>query len=168
MGTIANVVVSGINIALSIDGTNLGYTEDGVSIKHKVTHYDIEADQSINILGKKKIKETVEIGVNVEEATLANIKIAMGEENTILTNGGTSRLSFGGGTTVTEHALLFVGIAPGTNKTRKYNIYKAVSINIGENSYKKGKMTLIPLTFEAIADTAKPEGEQFGYYSDDV
>ena len=168
MGTIGNVVVAGINIALSIDGTDVGYTKDGVSIEHNVEHYDIEADQSINILGKRKIKETVRLVCSVQEATLALIKIAMGEENTLVTSGGTSRLSFGGGVTVTEHALLFVGLAPGTSKTRKYNAYKAVSVDVGANVYKKGEETLIPLTFELVADTAKPEGEQYGYYSDDV
>ena len=168
MGTKTNVVVSGISIVLTIDGTDVGFTEDGVTVEHTVEHYDIEADQSINILGKVKVKETMRITVNAEEASLANIKIAMGEENSLVTSGGTSRLSFGGGTTVTEHVLRFTGKAPGTSKTRVLNIYKAVSVDVGANSYKKGDKTLLPLTFEAIADTDKPEGEQYGYYQDTI
>lgn len=167
-GTKANVVVSGIEIALAIDGTDIGFTKDGVSVEHSVEHYNIEVDQSINIIGKAKIKETMRIIVNADEATLALIKIAMGEENTLVTNGGTSRLSFGGGVTVTEHVLRFTGKAPGTSKTRILNIYKAVSVDVGANAYKKGEETLLPLTFEAIADTDKPAGEQYGYYQDTV
>jgi len=165
---IDNVVVAGINIGVAVDGTDIGYTEDGVRAQLTVEHYDVEADQSINILKKKKIKETMRIMVNAEEATLAIIKIAMGEENTLVTSGGTSRLSFGGGTTVTEHVLVFTGVAPGTSKTRILTIFKAVSVDIGEEAYKKGEKTLIPLTFEAIADTTKPAGEQYGYYQDMV
>jgi hypothetical protein len=168
MGTKTNIVVSGINIAVYIDSADLGFTQDGVAIAHKTDYIDIEADQSINILGKKKIKETCQIKVNVEEATLANIKIAMGEENSISDDGSWKRLSFGGGVNVTEHLLRFEGLAPGTDKVRKFHVYKAVSIDIGETSYKKGDKTLIPITFEAIADTTKPAGEQYGYYEDQV
>lgn len=169
MGTVTNIVVSGINIALYIDNTDVGYTEDGVKDIHTVEYYDIEADQSTLLLGKKKIKERKTIQVNVEEATLDNIKIAMGEENDVSNDGSWKRLSFSGGTTVTEHVLRFEGLAPGTtNKTRKLHIFKAVAIEVGEMAYKKGEKTLIPVTFEVVADTTKPEGDQYGYYEDEV
>jgi len=169
VGTIGNVIVSGTSIALYVDDASdpVGYTRDGVSVEPAVDHYDIEADQSINILGKRRIKETFRVIANILESTLENIKIAMGEENSISDDGSYKRLSFGGGTTVTEHTLRFEGKAPGSDKARKVWIYKAVSVDVGGMSYKKGEDTLIPITFEAIADTSKPEGEQLGYYEDE-
>jgi hypothetical protein len=166
MGTVGNIIVAGINIALSVDGTDCGFTQDGVSVDHKVTFMDLEADQSTGILGKKKVKETLQLKANLEEATLENLKIAMCEENSIASGGGWKRLSFGGGTTVAEHALIFTGVAPGTSKTRKLHINKAVAIDIGSMPYKKGDKTLIPVTFEAIIDTAQAAGDQYGYYED--
>jgi len=168
MRTVSNIIVSGTNIALYIDDTEIGYTEDGVKDIHTVEYYDIEADQSTLLLGKKKIKERKTVQVNVEEATLDNIKIAMGEENSVSNDGSWKRLSFSGGTTVTEHVLRFEGLAPGTDKTRKLHIFKAVAVEVGEMAYKKGEKTLVPVTFEAVADTTKPEGDQYGYYEDEL
>jgi len=168
MGTVANVVVSGTSIALSIDDTDVGYTEDGVAVEHTKEYMDIEADQSVDILGKKVVREICRVTVNVEEATLDNIKIAMGEENSISNDGSWKRLSFGGGSTEQEHELLFTGKAPGTSKTRKLHIYKAISVESIETSYKKGEKTLVPIVFQAIADTDKPAGRQYGYYEDEI
>lgn len=166
MPTKTNIIVSGISIAFYVDDVNIGYTTDGVAVEHTKEYYDVECDQSVNILAKKIIKETCRIIVNMDETTLANLKIAMGEENSVSTGGGWSRLSFGGGVTEQEYLLRFEGKAPGTSKTRKLHIFTAISMEIGSASYKKGEKTMFPVTFEAIADTDKPEGEQYGYYED--
>ena len=168
MGTIGNVFFAGISMDIYIDNTAVGYTEDGIKDNHTVEYYDVEADQSINVLKKFKIKERKTIQVNVEEATLDNIKIAMGEENSISNDGSWKRLSFGGGVTVTEHTLKFEATDKNSTKVRKLHIYKAVAIEVGEMAYKKGEKTIVPVTFECIADTTKPEGEQYGYYENQV
>jgi len=152
---------------LKVDGVSLGYTEDGVTITNDRDYYDVEADQSINVLRKNKIKQVVTVATNILESTLAHLKIVWDEENSVEETEGYQRLSFGGGTTVAEHSLEFNGTRP-DGKNRKFVAYKAVSVEGGEHSYKKGEKTLIPVMFHLIEDTTKEAGKRLGYYEDAV
>jgi len=152
---------------LKVDGVEVGFTEDGVTITYAREYLDIEADQSINILGKRKIKEDITITTNLLEATLENLKMVLDIPQDVVEGDGVKSLSFGGDKRVTEHTLEFIGNAP-NGKTRRLVIWKAVSIETGEHAYKKGDKTLIPVTFQAIADMTKPEGERLGYYEDEI
>ena len=166
MGKVISEILIGGG-TLKIDGTDVGFTEDGVTLINSRDYYDIEADQSINILRKNKVRQTITVVTNILQSTLANIKIVWDSGSTITEAGGYSNLSFGGDTTVTEHTLQFDGVKTG-GLTRKFYAYKAVSIETGEHSYKKNGKTLIPVTFELVADITKGEGKQLGYYQDEL
>lgn len=159
MGTVANLLVGAGTISLG--DVDVGYTDDGLTIGLEKEFVDLEADQSIGILGKVKVREVCLIKTNLLEPTLTNL-------NKIWDAGTVSSgiLSFGGNSQVTEHELVFVGTAPGTDVTRTVTIYKAVSIEPGEHSYKKGEKTMIPVTFQAIIDTSKPVNQRYGNFVD--
>ena len=151
---------------LKVDGTSVGNTEDGVTLDSARDYYDVEADQSINVLRKVKIKEVVTVKTNILESTLVQIRMVWDVGNSLEESGGYTKLSFGGDTTVTEHTLEFNGTRT-NGKTRKFVAFKAVSVESGEHSYKKGDKTLIPVSFELIADASQPSGKQLGYYEDE-
>ena len=153
---------------LKVDDADVGFTEDGVTVKYDRGYYDVEADQSLGILEKKKIRQRCTVVTNLLEATLENLKIVWDVENAVGSEGGKKTLSFGGDSAVTEHTLEFNGIAPGSSNTRKFYVWKAVSIEAGEHAYKKGEKTVIPVTFEAIMDLTKPVKTQYGYFEDTV
>jgi len=161
----ANIIVGAGT--LKVDGVDVGYTEDGVSITVEREYYDVEADQSICILEKKKIREKVRLVTNILEATLENLKIVFGIGNAVATVSGVKTLSFGGDTGVAEHLLVFTGKAPG-GFVRTFTAYKAVSIESGEHGYKKGEKTVVPVTFELIEDAGKTAGMRYGSFSDTI
>ena len=78
---------------------------------------------------------------------------------------------FGGdpiGSDLTEHTIDFYGKAPGSNKKRRFHLYKAVSIDFGAMTHSKGTETLLPVSFEALADTTKPRGRRLGFCEDET
>ena len=162
----AGVLKVGADEASAVD---VGYTSDGVTISFARDYYDVEVDQSINIIKKAKIKEIVTLTTNLVEASLENLKTVLDIGNAIEDITGPpdyKKLSFGGDAGIGALTLVFSGTAP-TGKERKFVAYKAISVEAGEHSYKKDDKTIIPVKFELVADTSKADGEQLGYYQDE-
>lgn len=152
--TVANLLVGAGT--LEVDSVGVGYTDGGVSVALEKEYFDLEADQSIGILGKVKTKERCLIKTNLSEPTITNLATVW---DTPKQDANT--LSFGGNDTVDEVELVFSGTGPNST-TRTVTIYKAVSIESGEHSYLKNGMTMIPVTFEAIIDTSKSANVRYG------
>ena len=159
--TVTNVIVGAGE--LEVDGVNVGYTQDGVTIAYERTIYEVEADQTPCEIKRKRTKEVVTISTTLLEATLENLKMIWGVGGTVTSGDGTSELKFGCESPCDEpeHALWFSG--PGPNcKTRFIEIYKAFSMETGEHSYTKDSVTRIPVVFKAIMDSTKSAGQKYG------
>lgn len=160
--TVSNIIIGAGE--LEVDGTNVGFTRDGVTFAYERTILEIKADQKIGILKTKRTDEILTISTMLLEATLDMLKIAWGVSGTISTGGGTSELKFGGQSDCggePEHALWFSGPGPDC-KTRYVEIYKAFSLESGEHTYSKEGEVVIPVVFRAIQDTTKDPGEEYG------
>lgn len=147
---------------LYVDGTHVGYTRDGVTFAFEREVYEVEADQAMNPIKTFRIKERLTIVTNLLEATLENLKIVWDVIGTVETSEGQKALHFGGGgSSLTEHEIIFIGVAPG-GFVRTITAYRCVSIESGEHAYVKNEETRIPVTFLAMEDSDKDEGERLG------
>lgn len=148
--TVGNIIVGAGT--LSVDGTDVGGTRDGVQMAREAEYLDVTADQHKAVLKKYITAERRFLRTSLLEATLDNLKLAWGgtvEDNTL-------KLSLND--ELEEHELEFTG--PGPNgKTRKYKHSRAVQIGNAEHSYTKNGETVIPVEFEILADLSKPGAE---------
>lgn len=164
--TVTNVIIGAGE--LEVDGVNVGFTEGGVTFAYERTFIEIEADQAICDIARRKIKEVLTISTTLLEATLTNLRLVWGLTGTIQNLGdGTTQLNFGCEATCDEpsHVLLFSG--PGPNcMTRYVEIYDAFSLESGEHTYAKGGAVKVPVVFKAIADRTRDAGNRYGNIRD--
>lgn len=126
--------------------TDIGYTEDGVTITYTADTNDIEVEEETFPIDEALIKETAEVTCNMAESSLANIANAMA--GAVLSG---NILTLGAGTLKTLNLRI-----EGTNPAgylRQIFIPKASATGAVGMSYKKGEKTVVPVTFRAIKAT---------------
>jgi hypothetical protein len=144
--------------------TDAGYTSDGVTINFGQTFSNMTVDQVADPVGAKMTERVVTIATNLAQATLENIKLGL-NTGTITTGSGFSYFEpeyDGDELQPTYRALLFDGFAPassaGVVKRRRFLVRKVLSIEAVGIPYKKGDMTLVPVTFGSfyVSPTVAP------------
>ncbi|MCK5236329.1 MAG: hypothetical protein KAR06_05010 [Deltaproteobacteria bacterium] len=135
-------------MSLSSPFTEVGYTEDGVTVTYTADEADIEVEEETFPVDRVITKETAEVTCNMAEATLANLNTAMA--GAVLSG---SILTLGGGVNKTLN-LKIEGTGPGGYLT-SILIPKANTTGAVGFSYKKGEKTMFPVTFQAL----KPQDE---------
>jgi hypothetical protein len=144
--------------------TYTGFTNDGITITIEQEFAEMTVDQLADRVGRKLTGRSLNIQANLAEATLENFTLGL--------NGGTITTGAGyklyepvyDGTELqpTYIAILFDGYAPasaaGVSKRRRFVLRKAIQTENVETAYKKGDMTLVPVTFSAhyVSDTVAP------------
>ncbi len=145
------------------DWTDVGGTQDGVSLNIEQEYAELEVDQVVDIPGRRLVKRDMQVVTNLAEPTLDNLALVL--------NGGTLGSGGTGGTAYESYepdaatsatqpnykALLFDGYAP-NGKQRRVIVRKVLSIEPIETAYKKDEMTLFPVTFAAhwVSASIKP------------
>lgn len=143
--------------------TASGGTNDGVTLSIQQEYFELEIDQIVDVAGRRLTKRDMRVSTNLAEPTLTNLSLAL--------NGGTSATGGTGATAwesftpnddvsstqPTYKALLFDGWAP-NGKVRRVIVRKVLSVESVESAYKKGEMTLFPVTFAAhwVSSSIKP------------
>ena len=150
MGTTYTIEPGGTAPALSLSSalTELGYTEDGVTMEYNADTADIEVEEETFPVDRVIIKETLQITCNMAESSLYNLDKAMAGS---VLSGSIIRL--GGGTMKTMNLRL-----EGTNPAgylRQIHIPLCTAMGAVGMPYKKGEKTVVPVTFAAL----KPSGE---------
>jgi hypothetical protein len=134
--------------------TEVGATQDGVTINIAQEFFELEIDQVTDVIGRRTVKRDVRVSTNLAEPTIENLAVVL--------NGGTSGVGGTGSTAFksyepivdnsatqpTYKALLFDGWAP-NQKNRRVIVRKVLSIESVDVAYKKAEMTLYPVTFGA-------------------
>ncbi len=144
--------------------TDVGGTQDGVSLNAEREFFELEVDQIVDVPGRRLTKRDLQVVTNLAEPTLDNLVIVL--------NGGTKTASAAyatydpddtvAATQGTYRALLFDGYAPqsvaGATMRRRVVVRKVLSIENVESAYKKDEMTLFPVTFAAhyVSSSIKP------------
>jgi len=136
--------------------TDMGFTNDGSSILLNQEFATMTVDQIADIIGRKMTQRDIQVKTNLAEATLENLTIGL-NSGTVSTGAGPASwkkyVPVFDGTELqpTYFAILLDGYAPassaGVVKRRRFILRKVLSIDNIEVAYKKGDMTLVPVTF---------------------
>lgn len=127
--------------------TEVGYTEDGVTIEYTADTADLEVEEETFPIGRVITKETLAVTCNMAESSLDNINNAMP-----------------GAVRAADVITLDAGVnktmnlkVKGTNPAgfiREILIPLASTTGVVGMSYKKGEKTVVPITFQAIKGTS--------------
>ena len=123
--------------------TEVGYTNDGVTVEYNADEADIEVEEETFAIGRVITKEALTVTCNMAESSLYNIDKAMA--GSVLSG---SIITLGGGTNKTMNLKI-----EGTNPagfTRTIFVPLATSTGSVGQSYKKGEKTVVPVTFQAL------------------
>ena len=134
---------------LSSPFTDVGYTEDGVTMTYTADTADIEVEEETFPIDRVIIKETAEVTCNMAESSLYNMDKAMAGS---LLSG--SILKLGAGTMKTMN-LKIAGTNP-AGFNREILIPLATSTGAVGMAYTKGTKTIVPVTFQALKTTGAP------------
>ena len=139
--------------ALTFTGpfTEVGYTEDGVTLTYTADTADIEVEEETFPIDNVITKETAEVTCNMAESSLNNLSKAMGGAAFI---PGGSIMTLGAGVQKSI-SLLLTGVNP-AGFVRIIEIPKAIATGAVGMAYKKGEKTVIPVTFRALKSTGHP------------
>ena len=148
---------------LAVDGVDVGYTTDGVTLRKSRDFVDVEADQTFGIIAKKVAMEKMFVSTTMLEITLANIVTAMSEPAS--NTSGSGDLEYGDDAPeATETVLTITGKAP-SDATRTYTFYRAVSSeDIDEAIGVRDAVSSLPVTWELLKDA--DHDNKFGYHTD--
>lgn len=159
MGTAlpTTVTASGGDADLIFDGdaawTSVGATQGGVEIGYDPDYGEVEVDQMKDAAVMFNNGVTVTMTTNLAEATLENLLIAWGVDDSALTNG--ERFAIGvPGDEPTERAAAVTGRAPrtaaGDARERVYYARRAVSVEGSTHGLQNGEATTFPTTFRML------------------
>lgn len=123
--------------------TEVGYTEDGVTMEYTAEEADIDVEEETFSINRVITKETMAITCNMAESSLFNIDKAMAGA---VVSG--SVLTLGEGVNKTMN-LKIAGINP-AGYTREILIPVATATGAVGMAYKKGEKTVVPVTFQAL------------------
>ena len=145
MGTLYAIEPGGNapGLMLSSPYTDVGYTEDGVTMEYTADEADGEVEEETFPIYRVITKETVQITCNMAESSLANIGNAMAGAAV-----SANILSFGAGVNKTMN-LRIKGLNP-AGFIREILVPLATATGAVGMSYKKGEKTVVPVTFQAL------------------
>lgn len=136
-------------IRLSSAFTEVGYTEDGVTITYTADTADIEVEEETFPIDNVITKETAEVTCNMAESSLFNMDKAMAGS---LLSG--SILKLGAGTQ--KKISLQIRATNPASFIRAIQIPSCVATGAVGMPYKKGEKTVVPVTFRALKTAGHP------------
>jgi len=136
-------------LRLSSVFTEVGYTEDGVTLNYTGDTIDVDVDEETFPIDSLLKKETCEVVCNMAESSLFNIDKAMA--GSILSG---AVLSLGGG--VNKKLSLQIRSTNPASYIRAIQMASCVATGTVGQSYKKGEKTIVPVTFRALKTTGHP------------
>jgi len=130
-------------LSLSSPFTEVGYTEDGVTMEYAAEQADVVVHEETFPIGSKITSESLSVTCNMAEASLANMNNAMA--GAVLSG---SKITLGAGVNKTMNLKI-----EGTNPAgylRAIHIPLAVAGGTVGMAYKKNEKTIVPVTFKAL------------------
>jgi len=143
MGTIANVLVGVAEV--QIDSTPVGYTADGVTMSVRSDFADIKVEELAGTIKRVLTDQQVQVTLNLAEGTLANLSKAIPGSQL-----AGSTLTLGGGD-LQEVEIKLIGTNP-AGFARTITLTACNPTGEVGIPYKKGEISVIPVTFSALVD----------------
>lgn len=141
--------VASAGIVLSAPFTEVGYTEDGVTVTQSTDEADIDVEEETYSIDRVITKETTEVVCNMAESSLYNISIAMPGA---LLSGSILKLGAG----VNKKLTLQIRGTNPAGFNRAVLIPSCTATGAVGMSYKKGTKTIVPVTFKALKTANHP------------
>lgn len=141
-------------------GTAVLKTLDGVDIDYKPTFNAIHVEQNDHPILQLKKQEETTITLNFQEADLVHMNLAISGS----TNSGTV-LKVGSIQPVTRSIKIVgtavdpaTGLVGGSGNTKTTVFPFVIAMGDVKESYKKGELTIVPVSFSVLADTSVTDG----------
>lgn len=144
---------------------DVGYTQDGLEVSTDPSWGEVEVDQLLDAAKIFKDGMSLNISTTFAEATLENLLVAWGQDDSTLTSSANEKeitIEAGGlGEAPLERGLIAVGNAPEKASTnaygeRTYFAYRVLSVEGASHGLARADATTIPVTFRALpADNGK-------------
>jgi hypothetical protein len=131
--------------------TDLGATQDGVTLTINQDFTELEVDQVVDIPGRRLTKRELVVKTNLAEATLANLALLMNNQSTLVTAAATNVLTPAFDTSATQptyNALIIDGWAA-NGKVRRVIARRVLSVDNPEFSYKKDGQAVFTVSWSA-------------------
>jgi len=140
-------------MSLSSPYTDVGYTEDGVTINYTVDVTNINVEEETLPIAARIASggEGVEVVCNMAEGSLFNIDKAIA--GSVLSG---NILTIGAGV-LKEMSIKLKGITPG-GFIRTYEFPKVVAVGAVGMSFRRAGKTIVPVTFRALKPSNGPAG----------
>jgi hypothetical protein len=171
--------VTGINsmtpaLEASSDWNHTGFTSEGVEVSYEPDYGEVEVDQLLD--SAKLFKQSMKVMVNTtfSEATLENLLIVWGQQNTTHDEVSASEETLGIaagslGDEPTERSIAFVGPAPRSDanlkRERVYHVRRALSVESTAHGLKRSEATVLPVSFRLLPDPTY-SGQEYGIIRD--
>lgn len=166
MGDITKVKVGVCSV--SYNGLDLGHTKGGVEVSYEPTHFDVSVDKyGATVVEKYLTGEKFTAKVPLAEYTIANLRNAIPQST--FAGAANSRIligsSAGQAAKVDSYQLVLHPISEGT---RAFDVvmYKAYVASQVVLNHKVDDVKVIEVTFEALLDETKTDGNYLGLIGD--
>lgn len=166
MSDITQVQVGACSV--SFNGLDLGHTKGGVEVTYEPTHKDVSVDKyGETVIQKRLTGEKLSAKVPLAEYTIANLRNAIPQST--FAGAANARITIGAsaGQLATADAYQLV-LHPLTEGTRRHDIviYKAYVASTVVLPHKNDEEKVIEVTFEALLDETKSDGNYLGLIGD--
>ena len=166
MADVTNVKVGVCSV--TYNGVDLGHTKGGVEVSYEPVHKDVSVDKYGDTVVEKYLTgEKLSVKVPLAEFTIANLKVAMPQGT--FAGAANSRILLGhsAGTKGTTSAAQLV-LHPINMGTRANDIvvHKAYVASTIELAMKVDEEKIVEVTFEALLDETKTDGNYLGLIGD--
>jgi hypothetical protein len=157
MANAQNIKIGHANVIWK--GVDLGHTMGGITVSYEPEYTDIKANDFSGVIDKVLTAEKWTITVPLAESTLANITKAIGTASA--TSATLSKVGSKTGKRLNAVAgELFLNPTDGSEDVV---FYKAVPVESVELNYEIDNERIVEVTFEALVDESKTDGNLLGH-----
>jgi len=141
---------------INLDATDVGYTSGPTTIRYEPTWVEIEAEQAVGVVSRKRSNERLFVTMTLLEPTLENMRISFNYPEALL-DGSTLTLGYNSSCVVQEQAMTIITVGPSCG-SRTFTFPTAVAV--GEKEYTMSKEE--PVQFEVEFEILKASDGTFG------
>lgn len=139
--------------------TDVGGTQDGVTLNVNQTYSELEVDQIVDVVGRRLTKREFGVKTNLAEATLELLALSLNDTAPTSAAGYKTfdPTNASSATQPNYFATILDGYAPGGFRRRLIGRRMLSTANV-ESAYQKDKQTLIPVEFAGhyVSSSIKP------------
>src|SRR3990172_137189 len=147
----ANNILIGAAV-VTLEGTDLGYTKGGTTVRYEPEFIDVMADQAVGVVRKARSLERMYVVTTMLEITLSNLRRAFMLPAAKL-SGSTLTLGYNDACWVDEVSLSLAGKGPSCG-TRTFAFPTCVTFGTKEYSMKREEETAFEVSFEVLKSSS--------------